>query len=191
MRPRRHSSRRSKGVRFAATITLARMEVQRLVRLIPVDEQILERLTAVATSDADAGEVTPPLTPDDSWTPRRVAWFKEYHRSRRAGLDGTAGEATWAVLHDGDPIGAVRLQLTETEGELETGIWLARTARGTGVAKVALHGVLDEALLWGAHSVRADILASNTASQGLFRSAGFALSDPATDSHVRAVLKIA
>lgn len=167
------------------------MDTHRLVRLVPVDEQTLERLTAIATSETDAGEVTPPLTPDDRWTSHRVTWFKEYHRSRRTGLDGVAGEATWAVLCDGDPIGAVRLQLTETEGELETGIWLARTDRGTGVAKVALHGVLDEARSWGAHTVRANIMASNAASQGLFRSAGFILSDPATDGHVSAVLQIA
>ncbi|GAB3565143.1 GNAT family N-acetyltransferase [Spelaeicoccus albus] len=167
------------------------MNRRRVVRLVPVDEQMLERLTAVAISDANSEEVTPPLTPDDRWSPRRIEWFKEYHRSRRAGLDGGAGEATWAILCEGEPVGAVRLQLTETEDELEAGIWLARTARGTGVAKDALRGVLDEARSRGAHTVRANTTTSNTKSQWMLRSAGFALAVPTADGHVRAVLRIA
>lgn len=167
------------------------MRKKRAVGLAPVDEQILQRLTAVATSDADAEEVTPPLTPGGTWTPRRVAWFEEYHRSRRTGLDGTAGEATWAILRDGDPVGAGRLQLTESEGELEIGIWLARTTRGTGVAKEALWHLLNEARSRGAHLVRANTTASNAASQGLLRSVDFEFADPGPDGHVRAALRIA
>ncbi|MDN5853869.1 MAG: GNAT family N-acetyltransferase [Actinomycetia bacterium] len=85
----------------------------------------------------------------------------------------------------------MRLRLTETEGELETGFWLARTARGQGLAKDALLRALDEARAWGAHTVRADTLASNTAAQGVLRSAGFVLANPTSDGHVRAMLRFA
>jgi hypothetical protein len=69
-----------------------------VVRLLAVDDDVLERMVRAALTDASVNEVTPPLTPGEEWTPERVAWLRAFHRSRRTGLDGADGEATWAVL---------------------------------------------------------------------------------------------
>ncbi|WP_084512130.1 GNAT family N-acetyltransferase [Agromyces subbeticus] len=157
------------------------------VTLVPVDEEVLRRLTVVATSDAAASDVTPPLTPGDKWTRQRVGWFENYHRSRRSGLTGAEGEATWAILHLGQPVGAVRLKRTDVDGVVETGIWLARTVRGRGIAGQAIRRVLQEARAAGAHSVRADTAPTNEAAQRLLRTLGFTLSPPAPDGRLHAV----
>lgn len=158
------------------------------VTLAPVDEEILARLVAVATTDADASEVTPPLTPGDEWTPQRVAWFEEYHRSRRAGLTGSKGEATWAILESGSPVGSVRLKGTEADGVLETGIWLARSARGRGIGVQAMRLIREEARACRAKGIRADTTRTNDAAQALMRAVGFALSPDAPDGRVHGIL---
>ncbi|WP_409484038.1 GNAT family N-acetyltransferase [Arsenicicoccus dermatophilus] len=145
------------------------------VTLAAVDDELLARLVTVATTDATAGEVTAPITPGDDWTPERVAWFEDYHRRCRAGLTGPAGEAIWAILTDVDPVGCVRLRVTDEPGVLETGIWLARSARGRGISTAATRLVLAEARRQGARRVVADTAQTNVAAQGLLRSAGFAL----------------
>ncbi len=70
------------------------------VALVAVDEAVLARLVHAATTDAEADEVTPAVTPGGSWTPARVAWLRDFHRVCRAGLSGPAGEASWAVVVD-------------------------------------------------------------------------------------------
>src|SRR3954447_8170607 len=105
----------------------------RRVELVAVDDDVLWRLVAVAVQDAAAAEVTPPVGAGAGWTSQRVDWLRAYHRDRRPGLDGPLGEATWAVVVDGEVAGAVRLHRTAETGTAETGIWLARSARGRGV----------------------------------------------------------
>ena len=158
------------------------------VTLAPVDEQLLARLAVVATTDADASEVTPPLTPGDAWTPERLAWFEDYHRSGRVGLTGSEGEATWAVLEAGAPVGSVRLKRTEEDGVLETGIWIARSARGRGVGGRAMRLVREEARASGARCIRADTSPTNGAAQALMRAIGFALSPEGADGRVHGIL---
>src|SRR5919107_335636 len=102
------------------------------VRLCPVDDAVLAAMVRAALTDAAPDEVTPPLTPGNTWTPERVQWLTRFHAARRAGLDGPAGEASWAVEVDGDVVGAVRLKRTAEPGVLETGIWLTRRVRGKG-----------------------------------------------------------
>ncbi|HEY4627163.1 MAG TPA: hypothetical protein VIH01_14180 [Blastococcus sp.] len=76
------------------------------VDLRPVDEATLERMIAAALGDASADEVTRPLVRDEERTPERIDWMRTLHRERRVGLDGPAGEATWAVVADGEVVGA-------------------------------------------------------------------------------------
>jgi len=148
------------------------------VSLVVVDEDILRHLVAVAVADADADEVTPPLTPGREWTAERRNWLLDYHRTRRAGLDGPHREATWAIVCDGAPVGSVRLQATGADGELEAGIWVARSARGRRIAHEAMRELLVLANRLGATRVRADTAVDNVAAQRLMRSIGFEILTP-------------
>lgn len=136
---------------------------------------MLEQLVQVATVDASADEVTPALTAGNCWTARRVAWLRDFHRARRTGLAGPAGEATWAVVVDERVVGSVRLKRTETPGVLETGAWLTRAARGRGVGRAAAAAVLREAAAAGADAVRADTTTGNAAALGVLYRLGFRL----------------
>lgn len=106
--------------------------------LVDVDEAILARLVDAAITDASAHEVTAPVTTEDEWSPARISWLKDFHRSRRADLSGPAAELTWAILVEDQIVGSVRLKRTREPGVLETGIWLTRRARGRGVGRRAL-----------------------------------------------------
>jgi RimJ/RimL family protein N-acetyltransferase len=154
------------------------------VTLAAVDEALLTQLSQVAFSEASANEVTPPLTPGEAWTAERAEWFMAYHRSRRPGLAGPHQEITKAILCGAAPVGAVRLHLTDTVGVLETGIWLARPARGKGIARQVITLIIDEARRSGADAVRADTAESNTAAQALMQAAGFTLSAPTNSGRI-------
>ncbi len=145
------------------------------VALVGVDEPILARLVDAAISDASANEVTAPITTGPEWSPARVLWLKHFHRSRRAGLSGPAGEMTWAILAGDQIVGSARLKRTTVPGVLETGIWLTRCARGRGVGKLALTRLLSTAAALGARGVSADTSGDNEAAIGVLRSLGFDL----------------
>lgn len=115
------------------------------VELVPVDEWMLERLIVVAVTEAAADDVVPPLDDAGGWNENRLVWLRQYHRDCREGLDGPAGQATFAVLDDGHVVGSVRLALTGNPRELETGMWLARSARGRGVGAEVLMAVTEVA----------------------------------------------
>ena len=153
----------------------------------PVDAAMLPRLREVAVADAAADDVTPPLTPGPEWTPERIAWFEDYHRACAAGLDGPRREATWAVLVDGEPVGAVRLGRTDEPGVAETGIWLARRARGRGIAPTALGAVVELACDAGLSAIRADTSVTNLPALAALRRLGFTLA-PAVEGRVGAHL---
>ena len=159
------------------------------MRLAPMDDVVLEHLLVAATSDAAAGDVTPPLTPGDGWTPERVDWLRSFHVERRAGLDGEAREATWAVLVDDRVVGGARLARTAEDAVLEVGLWLTRQARGGGVGRAVLTALRDQAAALGAVAVRADTRASNGAALGVLRHLGFACSLE-EDGTVRAQLTL-
>jgi RimJ/RimL family protein N-acetyltransferase len=142
------------------------------VRLRPVDDATLSELVRAALEDAAADEVTPPVTPGNSWTPERIGWLRRFHTESRAGLDGPGGQASWAVELDGAVVGAVRLRRV-APGVLETGIWLTRGARGSGVGRRAVAAVLREAAAAGAREVRADTGRDNHPAIGLLRGLGF------------------
>ncbi len=156
------------------------------VALRPVDENLLERMVQAALADASADEVTPPLTPGGGWSPERVAWMRALHRGCRAGLDGPAGQATWAVVADGSVVGAVRLKRSDEAGVLETGIWLTRGVRGRDVGRRALVAVLELAGAAGAAVVCADTAVDNPAALSLLRRLGFACGPPSSGGRVPA-----
>ena len=179
------------------------------VALLDVSEALLEQLLELALRDADADEVTPPLGTTPGWNTDRISWFREFHRASAAGLDGPAGQKSWAISCDGQRAGSVRLRRTDTEppgpvdggfgagggtgsgggadsaggaagvaaggvvsGALETGIWLARSFRGRGVGREALHLVKDRAASAGAAVLVAETTAGNVGALALLKSAG-------------------
>ena len=110
------------------------------VALLDVSEAILDQLLELALRDADADEVTPPLGTTAGWTTDRISWFREFHRSSAAGLDGPAGQKSWAISCDGQLAGSVRLKRTETEteaGEADGGVG---TGRGVGSDRAVAGG---------------------------------------------------
>lgn len=158
------------------------------VALVAVDDAVLAQLVHAATTDAAADEVTPPLTAGRSWTSARVAWLRDFHRVRRGGLAGSAGEASWAVVVDGLVVGSVRLKHTVEHGVLETGIWLTHSVRGRGVGRAAMAAALRQAATLGASGVRADTTVANAGALAVLRRLGFNII-PSDDGHdVRALL---
>jgi len=158
------------------------------VALVDVDEAILARLVDAAITDAWANEVTAPVTTGIDWSPARILWLKDFHRSRRAGLSGPAAEMTWAILVGDQIVGSVRLKRMTVPGVLETGIWLTRRARGRGVGQLALTCVLSTAATLGARGVRADTTADNGGALGVLRSLGFDLTASNDGAVVEAVI---
>jgi RimJ/RimL family protein N-acetyltransferase len=147
------------------------------LELVPVDDEVLERLVTVAVTDASAREVTPPVTAGEQWSPERVDWLRAFHRARRAGLAGPHQEATWAVRVDGAVVGSVRLRRTVDAGVLETGIWLTRSARGRGTGARALAAVIATARPLG-HELRAETTGGNRPALTVLAAAGFTLDPP-------------
>lgn len=161
------------------------------IKLVAVDDGVLEELVLAATSDASADDVTPRLSSTDAWTPDRETWLRGFHRERRAGLDGPAREATWAIVIDGRVVGSVRLKRTDEDDVLETGVWLTRVARGHGTGLAAVHAVLRKAADVGAVAVTADTTASNNAALALLTRLGFTIGPGDSRSAVRAMLHLA
>jgi RimJ/RimL family protein N-acetyltransferase len=145
------------------------------VALVDVDEPILEQLVDAAITGASANEVTEPVASGNEWSPARIAWLRDFHRTRRDGLSGPAGEVTWAILVGDQVVGSVRLERTSVPGILETGIWLTRRARGQGVGRLAMAAALRTAAGLGARGVRAETTAGNRAALGVLRHLGFDL----------------
>lgn len=138
------------------------------LELVPVEESVLEEMVAVAVTDADPDEVTPPGEPD--WGPDRIAWLRNFHRTCRAGLtDGD--QLTAAVRVDGRVAGAIRLERV-SPGELEYGVWLARAARGQGLSAALLPLVVERAVNAGAHRLVARTTAENEPAVATLRRAG-------------------
>ena len=159
------------------------------VSLADVDEAVLDQLLDLAKRDASPDEVAPPLG-GPGWNLERTAWFFSYHRAAAQGLDGEAGEKTWAILAGGSPAGSIRLKRTDTGNgrkSAETGIWLGRSFRSRGIGSAALLLVLAEARRAGLAEVTARTLAGNVGAQRLLAAAGATLT-PDDDGTVRAVV---
>lgn len=159
------------------------------VSLVDVDETVLEQLLELAKRDASPDEVAPPLG-GPGWNLERTAWFYSYHRAAAHGLDGDAGEKSWAILADGSLAGSIRLRRVESGNGVavaDTGIWLGRSFRSRGVGTAALRLVLHEARKAGIAQVTARTLTGNLGAQRVLASAGAVLT-PDDDGTVSAVV---
>jgi ribosomal-protein-alanine N-acetyltransferase len=161
------------------------------VSLVDVDDNVLDQLLELAKRDASPDEVAPPLG-GPGWNLERTAWFFSHHRPASHGLDGEAGEKTWAISADGSLAGSIRLKRVEAGNgreAAETGIWLGRSFRSLGIGSAALRLVLAEAREAGVLRVTARTLAGNVGAQRLLAAAGAVLT-PADDGTVRAVVEL-
>lgn len=156
--------------------------------LVDIDDEVLALLVRAAIDGADPDEVTPPLTPGTAWTPERIAWLHDFHRDRRAGLDGTAAEATWAVVLDGDVVGSVRLRRTADPAALEVGAWLIRDVRRRGFGRTIMAGVVAQAEALGAIKLQADTTTDNAAALAVLRGLGFTLTQDSRSDEIHAEL---
>ncbi|SDK82946.1 Acetyltransferase (GNAT) domain-containing protein [Arthrobacter sp. ov407] len=130
------------------------------VTLLDVSEGVLEELLELALGDADADEVTPPLGSTPGWNTDRISWFREFHRASAAGLDGPAGQKSWAISCDGQLAGSVRLRRTGPEAveavDGGAGVGAGAVARGGGGADAdaGVGGGALETGIWLARSFR-------------------------------------
>ena len=104
------------------------------VELLDVSEELLEQLLELALRDSDADEVTPPLGTTAGWNTDRISWFREFHRAAAAGLDGPAGQKTWAISCDGQMAGSVRLRRMDTAPAAADEGWAGAGAVGAAGA---------------------------------------------------------
>ncbi|NUS35118.1 MAG: GNAT family N-acetyltransferase [Pseudarthrobacter sp.] len=160
------------------------------VSLVDVDETVLPELLELAKRDASPDEVAPPAG-GPGWDLERTGWFLSYHRAAADGLDGPAGEKSWAVLCGGELAGSVRLKQNAAAAvpSAEAGIWLGRSFRSRGIGGAALRLLLAEARRAGVGCVTARTLAGNGAAQLLLASVGGHIT-PDDDGTVIAVVEL-
>jgi RimJ/RimL family protein N-acetyltransferase len=161
-----------------------------IVSLLPVDDDVLERLLATAVADADPAEVMPPVAGPAGWTVQRQDAFRAFHRARRDGPAGALHERTFAVAAKGQIVGSARLELREP-GVLEAGLWLARSARGHGIGTAVMPLLLAEASNAGAVSVIAETMIANTAARAVLGRSGGQISMDEIHGHVHAEIHLA
>ncbi|MFF3455298.1 GNAT family N-acetyltransferase [Streptomyces sp. NPDC002730] len=160
------------------------------VELRHVDEEMLQGLLAVAVNEAAPGEVMPPVAGPPGWTPARQGAFRAWHRARRPGLAGPLRESTFAILTDGQIIGSARLACRDSQEVLETGMWLARSARGRGIGTAALRALLNEAARADARLVVAETTATNLGAIAALRRNDARLTTDQHNGHVLALLPL-
>ncbi|MFC8047730.1 GNAT family N-acetyltransferase [Nocardia sp. NPDC057353] len=146
------------------------------IALQPLTEGNLPALLAAAVAGADPLEVMAPVPGPAGWTAERRAAFLAFHRGR--GLAAEPVELTYVVLLRGAVVGAARLQPAGA-GELETGIWLARDARGRGVGRALVTLLRAAAEQAGAARMIATTTPENAAARGLMAGAAVRLADGA------------
>jgi RimJ/RimL family protein N-acetyltransferase len=144
------------------------------VRLAPLDEGRLREMLTVAVAGATPAEVMPPVDGSPGWTEANREAFVTFHRQRHTGLDGPTRTVMHAVLVDGTVAGMIRMTVVEP-GTVETGMWLARWARGRGLGTAALAALLERARAAGADRVVADTTPDNAPALAALRGLGATL----------------
>ncbi|MEU4803880.1 GNAT family N-acetyltransferase [Actinosynnema sp. NPDC023587] len=141
-----------------------------MITVRPLDDAGLERLLAVAATDTDPADVMPP-----GWRPDRADEFRAFYRGfLRHAYEITDGDRT---------VGMIRLT-----DDGETGLWVARSARGRGVGLTALCQVVQEAPGRGITTVRAETTTANTAALAVLRRVGAVIT--ATGDRVTAEIRV-
>lgn len=159
------------------------------VRLAPVDEGNLEALLSVAAAEAEPDEVMPRVEAPPGWSEARREAFRAFHRQHFAGLDGPTRTVMYAILVGDDVLGMIRMAWRDEPGTVETGMWLGRSARGLGLAVIALRSLLAEAAGVGARRVVAETTADNQPAQAALRRCGAEL-HPGDGTTVRAEIRL-
>ncbi|MBW1596285.1 GNAT family N-acetyltransferase [Streptomyces sp. JJ38] len=155
-----------------------------------LDEALLPALLEAAVAGADPVEVMPPVPGPPGWTAERRAAFLGFHRSRSRGLAAAPVETTYAVLVGGRVVGAARLcpeppgpvpqgaapgsggPGPTASGAVEAGVWLGRSARGAGVGRAVLGGLVAEARAAGFAELVAHTTPDNTGARRLLEGCG-------------------
>ncbi|MFC5824142.1 GNAT family N-acetyltransferase [Nonomuraea insulae] len=143
------------------------------VTLRRLDESLLQDLLDAAIADADPLEVMPPVEGPEGWTAIRREAFVRFHRSRS--LSANPVGITYAILVTDKVVGAARLfPLTDAAAghTVETGIWIGRTHRASGVGSAVVRQLLDLARADGAQHLLASTTAGNRAAQRLLTTLG-------------------
>jgi RimJ/RimL family protein N-acetyltransferase len=141
------------------------------VRLVPLDEDLVRQMLTVAVAGATPAEVMPPVQGPPGWTEANREAFLAFHRERHTGIGGPTRTVMHAVLVDGAVAGMIRMTVVEP-GTFETGMWLARWARGRGLGTAALAALLDRARAAGAARVVADTTPGNAPALAALRRLG-------------------
>jgi RimJ/RimL family protein N-acetyltransferase len=150
--------------------------------LRPIDEELLPRLLEVAVAGVDPVDAMPPAPGPGGWTPERQTAFIDHHRA--------AAGTTYAIVADGEIVGATYLIPAESPGTAEIDIWLARPARGKGYSVDALHLLIDEARAKGKTALIAETTADNPAAVGALRTLGAKLWEDPESGAVHATLRV-
>jgi RimJ/RimL family protein N-acetyltransferase len=155
-----------------------------MVDLVPVDEDVLEDLLALAVAEARPGEVMPPTSgesatePRTTWTEPRKGAFREYHRRCRVNRHAPVHEVTWAVKARGRIVGAARLALVDGDPECrEVGLWLGKSYRGQGISGEVAYWAIAAARTMDAKRLVARTTASNPMARRSLERIGFELDD--------------
>lgn len=153
------------------------------VQLKVLDEQLLANLLSVAVADADPLEVMPPVDGPAGWSSSRTAAFRQFYGSRLAGFDGKNRTQMYAIILDGNVVGMIRMARREEADTVETGLWLARSARARGIGGAAVRLLLTEAARAGINRVVADTTIGNTAALNVLRRYDAVLSSRSANVH--------
>lgn len=155
------------------------MTSQLTIDLLPVDDDVLERLLAVAVADALPGEALPaeaPAATGPVWTEPRKEAFRAYHRGCRVSLEAPVPEVTWAVAADGRIAGAARLALVDDDpAAREVGLWLGRSHRGRGIAGEVAYWAMAAARTMDARRLVAGASPDDAAARRALERIGFEL----------------
>lgn len=159
------------------------------IELGVVDDATLDELVQVAKSQAAPDEVVAPIAGPPGWIAPRIAWLREFHQARRAGLAGAHKEETFSILQSGKVIGSARLAEVAPH-TLETGMWLARSVRGRGIGANVLRLLISEASSRGAQHMIAHTTATNVGALGALRKCGALVGHPDADGRIMAQFEI-
>ena len=155
-----------------------------MVDLVPVNEDVLEDLLALAVAEAQPGEVMPPASgesatePRTTWTDLRKGAFREYHRRCRVNPHSPVPEVTWAVTARGRIVGAARLAEVDGDSEArEVGLWLGESYRGQGISGEVGYWALAAAQTMDARRLVARTTARTTVVRRSLERIGFEVVD--------------
>lgn len=152
-----------------------------------IDDTTLGDLLAIAIAEATPEEVMPPVPGPPGWNDARQAAFLAFHKERRSGLTGPHAEVYFAIVDGSRIVGSARLKRSDP-CTFETGMWLARCARGRGIGSKTLLALRQRAAAEGATRVVARTSRGNTAAIGALRNSGAEIGEP--DEHGRICAEI-